>query len=128
MPQISAGRAEVPASELVAFLRARVQDDWDHARDAMAGDGEWRAERTVVVLETGAEIPDVYLGTADHIARFDPARVFREVKAKRALLDLYETTQMTDPAAGYLDGLGQALTLLALAYVDDADYREEWKP
>lgn len=128
MSQMSAGRAEPSPSELVAFLRARVQDDWNHARDAMVKDGEWKAERTVVVLDTGGEIPEVYLGPADHIARFDPARILREVEAKRALLDLYEASQTTGPAAGYRDGLRQALVLLASAYADHADYRESWRP
>lgn len=128
MPQISSDRAEFSASALVAFLRSRLQDDWNHAREAMVEDGEWKAERTVVVLDTGAEIPDVYLGPADHIARFDPARMFREVEAKRALLDLYETEQATGPTAGYLEGLRQALALLASAYADHADHRASWRP
>ncbi|MER6316608.1 DUF6221 family protein [Streptomyces sp. NPDC001581] len=127
MPQITANRAESSVSDLVAFLRSRVQDDWYHARDAMVEDGEWKAERTVVVLDTGAEIPEVHLGTADHIARFDPSRISREVEAKRALLDLYETAQVTGQTAGYLDGLRQALVLLTLAYADHADYRESWR-
>ncbi|MFI7337232.1 DUF6221 family protein [Streptomyces sp. NPDC050085] len=128
MPQMSADRAEFSASELVAFLRARVQDDLDHARDAMVEDGEWRAERTVVVLDTGAEIPEVYLGPADHIARFDPARIVREVEARRALLDLYEAAQAAGMAVGYRDGLRQALAMLASVYADHADYREHWRP
>ncbi|MFJ8011114.1 DUF6221 family protein [Streptomyces sp. NPDC096339] len=127
MPQIPVDRPESSDSALVAFLRSRVEDDWYHARDAMVEDGEWKAERTVVVLDTGAEIPDIYLGTADHIARFDPARTFREVEAKRALLDLYETAQATGLTAEYLDGLRQALALLALAYADHSDYRESWR-
>jgi hypothetical protein len=128
MTQMSAGDDEFSASELVAFLRARVQDDWNHARDAMVKDGVWKAERTVIVLDTGAEIPEVYLGPADHIARFDPARIFREVEAKRALLDRYEDPQMTGLTAGFLDGLRHALALLATTYADHPDYRESWRP
>ncbi|MFF4435309.1 hypothetical protein ACFYZ4_39905, partial [Streptomyces sp. NPDC001513] len=54
--------AKTPAPDVAAFLRARLQDDWNYARDAMMSSGNWTAERTVVVLDTGAEIADVFLG------------------------------------------------------------------
>jgi hypothetical protein len=93
----------------------------------MVKDGKWKAERTVVVLDTGAEIPEVYLGPADHIARFDPARIFREVEARRSLLDIYENPQMTGLTVGFLDGLRHALALLASAYADHPDCRVSWR-
>ncbi|MGW2560262.1 DUF6221 family protein [Streptomyces sp. NPDC001514] len=126
MTQTDAGHERAQTSDLVAFLRARFQDDWNHARDAMMGNGEWRAERTVVVLDSGAEIPEVYLGQADHIARFDPARILAEVEAKRAVVDAYEGAQ-ANTSAEYGEGLRRALGLLASVYADHADHRAEWR-
>ncbi|MFJ9456888.1 DUF6221 family protein [Kitasatospora sp. NPDC101447] len=121
--------ADTSAPDVVAFLRARLQDDWDSARDAMTSSGHWRAERTVVVLDTGAEIADVFLGPADHIARFDPARVMAEVDAKRAVVDAHDRPPGNDNApAAFRDGLRTAVLLLASVYADHADYREEWRP
>ncbi|MET8630034.1 DUF6221 family protein [Kitasatospora sp. NPDC004669] len=120
--------ADKTTSDVVTFLRARLQDDWNHARDAMMGSGQWRAERTVVVLDTGAEIADVFLGPADHIARFDPARVLAEVAAKRAIVDAYEGRQEVAPLPTLQNGLDTAVHLLASVYADHVDYREEWRP
>jgi hypothetical protein len=92
----------------------------------MMEDGNWKAERTVVVLDTGAEIPEVYLAIADHIARFDPARVLKEAAAKRALLDAYEAAREAGSTVGYREGLRHALRSLASAYAGHDDYREEW--
>ncbi|MFJ8476431.1 DUF6221 family protein [Kitasatospora sp. NPDC094011] len=116
-------------SDVVAFLRARLQDDWCFARDAMTSSGHWQAERTVVVLDTGAEIADVFLGPADHIARFDPARVIAEVDAKRAIVDAYDRPPGDDCAlAASHDELHTTVLLLASVYADHADYRQEWRP
>lgn len=88
----------------------------------------WRAERTVVVLDTGAEIEDVFLGPADHIARFDPERVFAEFRAKQAVVDAYEAGLEAGASTNYLQGLGKSIVLLASVYADHADYRESWRP
>ncbi|MFJ3880807.1 DUF6221 family protein [Streptomyces sp. NPDC090077] len=121
--------ANPSAPDVVAFLRTRLQDDWNFAREAMINDGHWKAERTVVVLDTGAEIEDVFLGPADHIARFDPARALAEVEAKRAIVDTYARPPGNDgvPRA-FRDGLHIAILLLASVYADHADYSEEWRP
>lgn len=87
--------------ELVEFLRARLDEDEAVAREAA------RAERA----DTWTTLPDSYGGvldgtgrrslaigygnvmapeTAAHIARHDPARVLREVEAKRELVRQYE--------------------------------------
>ncbi|MFD5617047.1 DUF6221 family protein [Streptomyces yangpuensis] len=121
--------AKTPAPDVAAFLRARLQDDWNYARDATINSGHWTAERTVVVLDMGAEIADVFLGPADHIARFDPARVMTEVDAKRAIADAYDRSRRNDGvAAASHEGLHTAVLLLASVYADRAGYREEWRP
>jgi len=79
-----------------------------------------------------------------HIARHDPARVLREIDAKRQLLTAHApgrpkgrptmlahcqsctTTQAWDDVANESNCL--SLRLLALPYADRSGYREEWRP
>ncbi|QKG22664.1 hypothetical protein ACTIVE_4305 [Actinomadura verrucosospora] len=82
----------------------------------------------MLVLDTGAEIEDVFLGPADHMARFDPERVFAEFNAKQAIVDAYEAGLETGAATDYLQGLCKAIAWLAVVYADHADYRESWRP
>jgi hypothetical protein len=75
---------------------------------------------------------------AEHIARHDPARVLREVEAKRRLLD--EVKQLIDTLDAKIESewgdghdgpTGESdllLKLLALPYSDRPGYREEWRP
>lgn len=73
-----------------------------------------------------------------HIARHDPARVLREVEAKRriarqcAAMDP-DMTFVTDNALGFGPGdhtelAAQVLALLALPYADHPDYDPSWSP
>ncbi len=63
---------------------------------------------------------------AVHIARHDPARVLREVEAKRAILE--NSIIVMDKYAGgmYLDFVRETLRHLAAAYSDHPDYNPEW--
>ncbi len=87
---------------------------------------------------------------APHFAHWDPARVIAECEAKQRLLDLHPTYaqepyrieggQMYYPPDPYYcdcqcpDGIIQGhepcptKRFLALPYVNDRDYREEWRP
>ncbi|MGF1431028.1 DUF6221 family protein [Kitasatospora sp. LaBMicrA B282] len=113
----------------MAFLRARLQDDCNQARDAMINDGQWRAERTVVVLDNGAEVSNAFLGIGDHIARFNPARILAEVAAKQAIVDVCESPHTTGSApAAHREELQTTLRLLATVYADHSDYRDSWRP
>lgn len=79
---------------LVAFLQARIADDEQTARATM-WDGSnntdaWQLSASATV-DTGGD--EFYAGdrtVAHHIVCHDPARVLREVAAKRKLLDRYE--------------------------------------
>ena len=70
----------------------------------------------------------------EHAARHDPARVLREIDAKRQLLAdfapmLAQTDAAIDSEWNSNDDLhGRLLAYLALAYVDLPGYREEWRP
>lgn len=77
------------------------------------------------------EIVPTYGGAhSDHIAAHDPARVLREIDAKRDLLvfakgihDHHETF-----TTGIAARLEKTLRLYALAYKDRPGYRDEWRP
>lgn len=73
-----------------------------------------------------------------HVAWHDPARVLREIDAKRGVLRQYEAVreQVRNPvsaenrrAARIAQGeLEDVLRLLAVPYSDRPGYREEWRP
>ncbi|MFJ3037743.1 DUF6221 family protein [Streptomyces tendae] len=91
---------------------------------------------------------------ARHIAEHDPARVLREIDAKRAMVDAYaeadamsratsenygawvnseplphpEEAEGTAEVKDRLKGLHYALRLLALPYADRPGYRDDWRP
>jgi hypothetical protein len=72
---------------------------------------------------------------AAHIAEHDPARVLREIDAKRQLVERYERAMENRRAhpddlasAGALLALHGAVKLLALPYADRSGYRDEWRP
>lgn len=126
-------------NDLAQWLREQLADDEQTARaahqpnwltDGRRGlryglDDEWMAD----ALTTA---------DADHIARHDPARVLREIDAKRRIIDLcepplVEVTGLRDSEPQYLPGAGapwgeDVLRLLALPYADRPGYRDEWRP
>ncbi|GAB3376343.1 DUF6221 family protein [Amycolatopsis echigonensis] len=83
---------------------------------------------------------------AAHIARFGPDRVRREVCAKRQIIDehgpetrdvggwqrgtetICRTCRYDDGLDTYPYGRCPTIRLLALAYADHPDYRQEWRP
>jgi hypothetical protein len=120
------------------FLLARIAEEKRMAGEAAVASGreDWRPED---VPGDGA----VEGCTAEHIARYDPARILAECAAKRrAVLACREAR----PDMGFLGtrppGMADfpltprdqhqfaALTLavLALPYADHHDYRPEWRP
>ncbi|MFJ8842952.1 DUF6221 family protein [Streptomyces cyaneofuscatus] len=134
---------------LVQFLRDRLSDDEQTARAAMWDEQSdvWTArppqasyERYTIVdyCDDGvvAVTPENAFddGVGPHIARHDPARVLREVDAKRQLVDKYAQVADNDIAEpyeyayGWANGLGLAVRLLALAYADHPAYRPDWRP
>lgn len=145
------------ATDLVAFLNARLDEDEQIAREAgFGGYDEWAynpkspwnsdaGPREAVIRFHGSAMSYVAAvdpvhgkyGTwdAQHIARWDPARVLAEVAAKRRILEQYEAE-----LAVQSHGMGGLLTkhlvprlydvvrLLALPYRDQPGYRPEWTP
>ncbi|MER8233489.1 DUF6221 family protein [Streptomyces sp. NPDC094049] len=137
--------------DLIAFLRARLNDDEQTARAVEDGSAPWNGQWTangpdalrtrnghVLVYghwsSDGRNLPmPLKPGLVDHIARHDPARVLAEVEAKRLLLTEYAEVRGNEAAdyewaGGWARGLGQAVAFLALPYADHPDYRPEWAP
>ena len=126
--------------DLLGWLGVQLDEDERIARAATLG--PWvtadHDDQTGMLEVRTVHEPDIMIGyvadvaTADalHIAAHDPARVLREIDAKRDLLrfaegihDHHET--FTSGVAARLEG---TLRLFALAYADRPGYREEWRP
>lgn len=118
--------------DLAAFLRARLDEDEQTARAATQGEWVWSREfvtppgyhhRTVGPLEPG---------DAWFIARHDPARVLREVDAKRQIIVQHEryAAERRRMMGGWDPQSDDSPILAALAtvYADHPDYRDEWRP
>jgi hypothetical protein len=119
------------------FLLARIAEDKRIAVTAAAASGaeEWSVDE----LSRGLPQP----GTAEHAARYDPARILAECSAKRRIvLACRESSPdlsflgarppgMADfPLSPHDQHKLAALTLavLALPYAEHSDYRQEWRP
>ncbi|MEW1551552.1 DUF6221 family protein [Streptomyces tsukubensis] len=132
--------------DLIAFLNARLKEDEEAARDSIATTGQWRDLGDAVLLDAGPDITGLDLNVAEHIACWDPARVLREVDAKRQMVDASPVdcppacrSEHTFSGSCSLRALGPAparppftsestLRLLALPYADHPDYKSEWRP
>lgn len=136
-------------SDLVEFLRARLDEDEQAASAAVPGpwivrDGwDYEAERAVFGSPRGVQHVATtkrnearWRENRDHIARHDPARVLAEVEAKRRILDehrdedgnCYGCGLCNDGERRYKVDECPTKRALALPYSDHPDYREEWRP
>ena len=138
-------------TDMVAFLNARLDEDEGAAKTAtpgpwMTADGrEWLADNVVfgqsvdwpghIQQVCNVDYAQHKAGNAEHIARYDPARVLREVEAKRKIVTRYERSLAGDlpewkagrelliAATAILKG---AVVDLAVVYSDHPDYDEAW--
>ena len=114
---------------IVEFLNARLNED---VVIAFMGE-EWSAEDWETAAGSGI--------AATHIARHDPARVLREVTAKRKIIVELESLRFsidsganrgTDNPEGeaYVNGclaeLERTVRALAAVYADHPDYDHSW--
>lgn len=98
------------SDDLIAFLRARLDEDEERARAVESHDRRW----------------DYLPPKADsYVRRFNPDRVLAEVDAKRQIIDLWDPNVL---AGSYFDALAQVLRLLALPDAGHPEYRDEWRP
>ena len=138
---------------LVRFVTARTGEDEAAAKSATPGPWTDTGRRDVFVeqLATSAGTPadDLHLiaemercpehedrrrSDAVHIARHDPARVLREVEAKRRRLEDYRTAARdcrAGPAfhsrATYRDACYRAVLADAAVWDEHEDYEHRWK-
>lgn len=115
--------------DLIAFLRQMLDEEEAAARDAYYEGQHWLTEEEGVYRWPDDEL--VYMADrkrdAAHIVRWQPARVLREVAAKRAIASLaWNRYNQYDGIPG--DLADEILHQLATIYSDHPDYRQEWKP
>lgn len=126
--------------DLMEWLREQINDDERVGREA-GGDPWNRGDRSAMVRDSiGAVVVydegDPSEAQAAHIIRWNPARVLREVEAKRQILDHIagrldpgESDGGWESVDAETDGMASAvLQLLALPYADRPGYRDEWRP
>ena len=118
-------------SGIVAFLSARLDED-ELAAKIAAVDDAWDLLRRMIPPEPGPLKRNNRL-----LAAFNPARVLREVEAKRNIIARYEDclTRQEDQDYPHAPAAEQAreyedfvLPNLAARYSDHPDYDEDWKP
>lgn len=150
--------------DLVRWLGEQFDED-ERIADAARGqgDGRWHHDSSYpngyvydehnqpVVYDESTPSPE----EAEHIAAHDPARVLREIEAKRKLLDDHPivprdveptvingeeiggpyypfgcATCHTEPDSPEVNGFGYCLTwkVLASVFADRSGYRAEWAP
>lgn len=134
---------------LIEFLNARYDEDEAAARAVVdaGGESDWKAH-PIAELDgrralTGGSfifavmdpVPEGH-ACAGHAARHNPARVLREIAAKRAVLDLHTWTASLDGCWSCSGDHGAdptpapcgTLRHMAAVYADHPDYRQEWAP
>ncbi|MFJ6143107.1 DUF6221 family protein [Streptomyces anulatus] len=132
--------------DLVQFLRDRLDEDERIAQLVLGTNVMARvrrgqpAPRWAPSPEGDAGIWDtdgtprvkhVWARERDHIVRHDPARVLREVDAKRQIIaehDVYARKLADRMDCQSLDFPCKTLRLLALSYADHPDYQDTWRP
>jgi hypothetical protein len=137
-------------TDLVEWLKAQLDDDERVAREATPGpwhlahegqdlrlessvQGAAVAEWTYVVRPwVPADWDDCDTRDPAHIARWDPARVLREVEAKRQIVEQHDWGNCCtgDSPVRASDPNWRCPTLRALAsvYADRPGYDEAWRP
>lgn len=81
-------------------------------------------KRMLLEMSTGY-YPSKHVATAEHIAANDPARVLREVAAKRAHLDAY-LASVRRLGVGLSGELRRVVEADAAVYGDHPDYPADW--
>ncbi|MER5653411.1 DUF6221 family protein [Streptomyces sp. NPDC002131] len=120
--------------ELVQWLGGMLDEDEQIAQ--LASSGPWN--RQVGQITGGPDgrviiTQQAQAWNADHIAAHDPARVLREVEAKRDALAHFERirqhTRQGDEAYVLAEGaVSKQIQIMATAYADRPGYREDWRP
>lgn len=113
---------------IIEFLEARLAEDEAMARAATGTVGETWEEDYYRVTGVGPVGYDMDAAAIPHVARHDPARVLREVEAKRALiLEFVGKSCYSCSSERGGDDIGDRVAwLLASPYSDHPDFDTEW--
>lgn len=127
--------------DLVTWLREQIDEDERLALLASPGPWHLNAEQDEVVAVDDIQVADAFAlssnqqrNTARHIALHDPARVLRQVKAYRAIVDALavdlgaasgevEASALGDELGQWIKATG-IVRLLASTYSDRPGYAE----
>lgn len=118
------------------WLRAQLDEDERIARatewDGSGNKLDWELIASATIDVGGDEF---YVGDrtiANHMMAWEPARVLREIDAKRRILylavQLPKVTASTDLFDNNRDAWAEVLKQLALPYSGRSGYRPEWRP
>lgn len=107
----------------------------DEDEDGYFTRGVWANAGDVLVVRVRV---DRDVSTAEHIARWDPARVLADVASKRAILNQCERWLSYGPVGpnevdragdgAFVDAASEVLRLLAQSHAGHEDYRDDWRP
>lgn len=123
---------------IVEFLEAQIAEDEAVAKAASAesGGSDWAVRdipwEGIYHFATSDDPPGEVTAVTHHMDIHDPARVLREVAAKRALLEFWrriaEPAWMNEPwsAKAWYEMRNGAILPFAAAYSDHPDFNEEW--
>jgi len=115
--------------DLIAFVRARLADDEQTARAAIASGERWRAEPTGPAAGDASASESV---AARYMARWSPARVLHDVEVTRAQVDLcvqWLGDARTEAAMELAAQADVFLRLIAHRWHRHPDYRAaDWPP
>jgi hypothetical protein len=130
--------------DLVTWLRAQWDDDERVARAAQPGPWTMRENSTPWTdidaadgtVTSSYEGDVIAVSDAEHIVRWDPARVLAEVDAKRRILDCFvedmamktSSPEGRDWVEGYAAEAAHRVCLLALPMAGRDGYDESWRP
>lgn len=122
--------------DLTAFIAARLDEDEAIAKTACeeyrpTWTAVWTASTVYARIVDGDGLPLAgtdLRGVAEHIVHHDPARVLREIAAKRAIIAEYERAVNGSLEWGVTSALEDTVSHLADIWSDHDDYRPEWAP
>jgi uncharacterized protein DUF6221 len=124
--------------DLVQWLHAQLDADERIVRTvedrSAPWDGQWMADGDSAVRTVNGHVlfyrhdsGPLKPGLADHVAEWDPARVLREIDAKRWMVEVLANSMKPDPGTGIPRGVAWSmLRRMAEVYQDRPGWQSYW--